>query len=102
MTRQSLSRFLSERRELRTFMTLPLINLRRPEGRPAKRRGNYAAAPPLSTRQKWRISAKNSRKKAPAMLESSMRALPRPLAFRPFAALGGVLLLAGCAAHVRP
>jgi hypothetical protein len=47
-TRQSLSRFLSERRELRTFMTLTLFG---PKG-PAKRRGNYSAVPPLSTAQK--------------------------------------------------
>src|ERR1700754_2292208 len=61
MTRQSLSRFLSERRELRTFMTLPLISeAARP---PAKRRGNYWPDTGLSTRQKRVFSSLRQAKK---------------------------------------
>src|SRR5882724_1121424 len=56
MTRQSLSRFLSDRRELRTFMTLPsrgaeITQCVGRKGRHPWRRGSYARPPPLSTRE---------------------------------------------------
>src|SRR5579863_1349185 len=94
MTRQSLSRFLSDRRELRTFMTLPFH--RRPDGDGrVQQRGaeTIQVAPTCQPRKSAGFVRENWHKD---VLKEAMRRL-----FPASAALG-LMVLAGCASRPVP
>src|SRR5579863_340511 len=92
MTRQSLSRFLSDRRELRTFMTLPFdvdqaAQATRKEARKLCGRGKAVnRSKTLDFRQKWSES----------VLKEAMRRFSRLFA------VASLVVLAACAVKPRP
>jgi len=97
MTRQSLSRFLSDRRELRTFMTLPLIIPNTIEGSFTKETG----ATRKEARKLWSgpgpVNTGNGQKKGPVRaLKMQLLRQKHPILRQPTALLL-LLLAAGCA-----